>query len=100
MIELVPLYPVGLFFFFLPKASKLTKQIIILEDKKQSQEEEIAEYQKQLEALRSTCEELKAKLDSRIAPEEHFALVNDVKRYEFTCGAQRNNSAKHLQDCI
>ncbi|XP_049660621.1 centrosomal protein of 89 kDa isoform X6 [Accipiter gentilis] len=63
------------------EASKLTKQIIILEDKKQSQEEEIAEYQKQLEALRSTCEELKAKLDSRIAAEEHFALVNDLKSH-------------------
>ncbi|GAB0195560.1 centrosomal protein of 89 kDa [Grus japonensis] len=61
------------------EASKLTKQIIILEDKKQSQEEEIAEYQKQLEVLRSACEELKAKLDSRIAAEEHFALVNDLK---------------------
>ncbi|KAF1666047.1 Centrosomal protein of 89 kDa, partial [Aptenodytes patagonicus] len=63
------------------EASKLTKQIIILEDKKQSQEEELAEYQKQLEALRSTCEELKAKLDSRIAAEEHFALVNDLKSH-------------------
>ncbi|KFQ40606.1 Centrosomal protein of 89 kDa, partial [Mesitornis unicolor] len=61
------------------EASKLTKQIIILEDKKRSQEEEITEYQKQVEALRSTCEELKAKLDSRIAAEEHFALVNDLK---------------------
>ncbi|KAF1405100.1 Centrosomal protein of 89 kDa, partial [Spheniscus humboldti] len=61
------------------EASKLTKQIIMLEDKKQSQEEELAKYQKQLEALRSTCEELKAKLDSRIAAEEHFALVNDLK---------------------
>ncbi|XP_042653405.1 centrosomal protein of 89 kDa isoform X4 [Tyto alba] len=63
------------------EASKLTKQVIMLEDKKQTQEEEIAEYQKQLEALRSTCEELKAKLDSRIAAEEHFALVNDLKSH-------------------
>ncbi|NXP03519.1 CEP89 protein, partial [Thinocorus orbignyianus] len=63
------------------EASKLTKQIILLEGKKQSQEEEIAEYQKQLEALRSTCEELKAKLNSRIAAEEHFALVNDLKSH-------------------
>ncbi|KAM9288465.1 centrosomal protein of 89 kDa isoform 3-T3 [Morus bassanus] len=63
------------------EASKLTKQIVILEDKKQSQEEEIAEYQKQLEALRSTCEELKAKLDSRVTAEEHFALVNDLKSH-------------------
>ncbi|KFQ42228.1 Centrosomal protein of 89 kDa, partial [Nestor notabilis] len=61
------------------EASELTKQIMILEDKKQSQEKEITEYQKQLEALHSTCEELKAKLNSRIAAEEHFALVNDLK---------------------
>lgn len=100
MIELVLLYPVD--FFSLPKASKLTKQIVILEGKKQSQEEEIAEYQKQLEALCSTCEELKAKMDSRITAEEHLALVNDLKRYEFTYGAQRNIGAMHAheQSCI
>ncbi|OPJ77962.1 centrosomal protein of 89 kDa isoform X2 [Patagioenas fasciata] len=63
------------------EASKLTKQIMILEEKKQSQEEEIAGYQKQLEALRSTCEELKTKVDSRIAAEEHFALVNDLRSH-------------------
>ncbi|XP_062460888.1 centrosomal protein of 89 kDa isoform X2 [Pezoporus occidentalis] len=63
------------------EASKLTKQIMILEDKKQGQEKEIAEYRKQLEALHSTCEELKAKLNSRIAEEEHFALVNDLKSH-------------------
>ncbi|XP_065496850.1 centrosomal protein of 89 kDa isoform X2 [Caloenas nicobarica] len=63
------------------EASKLTKQIIMLEDKKQSQEEEIVGYQKQLEALRSTCEELKTKVDSRIAAEEHIALVNDLKSH-------------------
>ncbi|NWT18298.1 CEP89 protein, partial [Vireo altiloquus] len=61
------------------EASKLTKQIVILEGKKQSQEEEIAEYQKQLEALCSTCEELKAKVESRITAEEHLALVNELK---------------------
>ncbi|NXQ24353.1 CEP89 protein, partial [Alaudala cheleensis] len=61
------------------EASKLTKQILVLEDKKQSQEKEIAEYQKQLETLNSTCEELKAKMDSRIPAEEHLALVNDLK---------------------
>lgn len=83
------------FFFLLPKASKLTKQIVVLEDKKQSQEEEIAKYQKQLEALCSKYEELKAKMDSRIPAEEHLALVNDLKRYEFTFGAQRNIGAKH-----
>ncbi|XP_031471370.1 centrosomal protein of 89 kDa [Phasianus colchicus] len=63
------------------EASKLTKQIIILEEKKQSQEEQIRDYQKQLKALHATCEELKAKVDSRIAAEEHFALVNDLKSH-------------------
>ncbi|XP_015729422.1 centrosomal protein of 89 kDa isoform X1 [Coturnix japonica] len=63
------------------EASKLTKQIIIFEENKQSQEEQIRDYQKQLKALHATCEELKAKLDSRIAAEEHFALVNDLKSH-------------------
>ncbi|NWH94669.1 CEP89 protein, partial [Aegithalos caudatus] len=58
------------------EASKLTKQIVLLENKKQSQEEE---YQKQLEALRCICEELKAKMDSTVPAEEHLALVNDLK---------------------
>ncbi|XP_058669539.1 centrosomal protein of 89 kDa isoform X2 [Ammospiza nelsoni] len=61
------------------EASKLTKQIVILEDKNKSQEKEIAEYQKQLEALCSTCEELKAKVDSSIPEKEHLAVVNDLK---------------------
>ncbi|NXF08098.1 CEP89 protein, partial [Smithornis capensis] len=62
------------------EASKLTKQIVILEGKKKSQEEEITKYQQQLKALCSTCEELKAKLDGRIAAEEHQAVVEDLKR--------------------
>ncbi|XP_053808924.1 centrosomal protein of 89 kDa isoform X2 [Vidua chalybeata] len=61
------------------EASKLAKQIVVLEEKKKSQEEEITEYQKQLEALCSTCEELKAKMDSRITAEEHLAVVDDLK---------------------
>ncbi|RLV97389.1 hypothetical protein DV515_00011822 [Chloebia gouldiae] len=61
------------------EASKLAKQIVVLEDKKKSQEEEITKYQKQLEVLCSTGEELKAKLDSRITAEEHLAVVNDLK---------------------
>ncbi|NXR15378.1 CEP89 protein, partial [Semnornis frantzii] len=72
------------------EASKLTKQIAILEEKKHSQEEEITGYQKQLEALCSTCEELKAKLKRRIAAEEHFALVNDLKSR-----LQREQEKKH-----
>ncbi|NXE42241.1 CEP89 protein, partial [Ptilorrhoa leucosticta] len=74
------------------EASKLAKQIVILEGKKQSQGEEIAEYQKQLEALRSTCEELKAKMDSRITAEEHLALVNDLKSF-----LQQEQEKKHCE---
>lgn len=85
--------------FFLPKASKLTKQIIILEEKKQSQEEQIRDYQKQLKALHTTCEELKAKLDSRIAAEEHFALVNDLKRW-VCIWCKRNSSTEHSREHI
>ncbi|KAM6118081.1 LOW QUALITY PROTEIN: centrosomal protein of 89 kDa [Pterocles gutturalis] len=61
------------------EVSKLIKQIIILENKEKSQTEEIAECKKQLEALRSIFEELKAKLDSRPAAEELFTLMNDLK---------------------
>ncbi|NXQ61643.1 CEP89 protein, partial [Anthoscopus minutus] len=74
------------------EASKLTKQIVLLEDKKKSQEEEITEYQKQLEALCSTCEELKAKMDSRITAEEHLAVVNDLK----SC-LQQEQEKKHCE---
>ncbi|NXF87022.1 CEP89 protein, partial [Eubucco bourcierii] len=73
------------------EASKLTKQIVILEETKQSQEEEISKYQKQLEALRSTCEELRAKLESRIAAEEHLALVNDLR----SCLQQEQEKKRH-----
>lgn len=99
VVELILLFTVD-FFFLLPKASKLTKQIVILEDKKKSQEEEIAEYQKQLEALCSTCEELKAKLDSRITAEEHLAVVNDFKRYEFTYGETLVQSMHMTHDTL
>ncbi|KFW06970.1 Centrosomal protein of 89 kDa, partial [Eurypyga helias] len=74
------------------EASKLTRQIVVLEDKKHSQEEEIAEYQKQLEALRSTCEELKAKLGSSVAAEEHLALVNDLRSH-----LQQEQEKKHSE---
>ncbi|XP_055674795.1 centrosomal protein of 89 kDa isoform X1 [Falco peregrinus] len=61
------------------EASKLTRKLINLEDKTKRQEEEKAEYQKQLQVLLSTCEELKAKLNSAVKAEEHFAAVNDLK---------------------
>ncbi|NWY70841.1 CEP89 protein, partial [Erithacus rubecula] len=74
------------------EASKLTKQIVVLENKKQIQEKEITKYQKQLEALCSACEELKAKLGSRIAAEEHLALVNELK----SC-LQQEQEKKHSE---
>ncbi|CAM5093474.1 unnamed protein product [Natator depressus] len=67
-------------FFFPPhEVSKLTKQLMVLEAKKQSQEEEISENQKQLKSLCSTCEELKANLNGRVTAEEHVALVNALR---------------------
>lgn len=98
VVELVLLYTVD-FFFLLPKASKLAKQIVVLEDKKKSQEEEITKYQKQLEVLCSAGKELKAKLDSRITAEEHLAVVNDLKRYDLhMVHIWRNIGAKHAHD--
>ncbi|XP_048726728.2 centrosomal protein of 89 kDa isoform X2 [Caretta caretta] len=63
----------------LQEVSKLTKQLMVLEAKKQSQEEEISENQKQLKSLCSTCEELKANLNDRVTAKEHVALVNALR---------------------
>ncbi|XP_034644743.1 centrosomal protein of 89 kDa isoform X2 [Trachemys scripta elegans] len=63
----------------LQEVSKLTKQLMVLEAKKQSQEEEISENQKQLKSLCYTCEELKANLNGRVTAEEHVALVNALR---------------------
>ncbi|KAG6940622.1 centrosomal protein 89, partial [Chelydra serpentina] len=63
----------------LQEVSKLTKQLMVLEAKKQSQEEEISENQKQLKSLCSTCEELKANLNGRVTAEAHVALVNALR---------------------
>ncbi|KAM4723003.1 centrosomal protein of 89 kDa [Rhinophrynus dorsalis] len=61
------------------EVSRLTKQIMVVEAKKQSQEEELLEIQKQLEVLRSKYDELKANMNGRIAAEEHVAMVNELK---------------------
>ncbi|KAM7146690.1 centrosomal protein of 89 kDa isoform 1-T1 [Macrochelys suwanniensis] len=63
----------------LQEVSKLTKQLMVLEAKKQSQEEEISENQKQLKSLCSTCDELKANLNGRVTAEEHVSLVNALR---------------------
>ncbi|CAI5782594.1 Hypothetical predicted protein [Podarcis lilfordi] len=61
------------------EVSKLTKQLMTLEAKRQSQEEELSECQKQLEELRSTYKQLKASVGDHITMEEHVALVNKFK---------------------
>ncbi|XP_054856889.1 centrosomal protein of 89 kDa [Eublepharis macularius] len=59
--------------------SKLTKQLMVLEAKKQSQEEEMKMCQKQLEELRSTYIGLRASFKDCVTMEEHVALVNQFK---------------------
>ncbi|XP_062997610.1 centrosomal protein of 89 kDa isoform X2 [Elgaria multicarinata webbii] len=61
------------------EVSKLTKQLMALEAKKQSQEEELRECQKQLEGLHSTYRELKASIKDHVTVKEHVALVNKCK---------------------
>ncbi|XP_073416946.1 centrosomal protein of 89 kDa isoform X2 [Dendrobates tinctorius] len=62
------------------EASQLTKQLVVLESTKRRQEEELSEFQKQQEVLRSKYNELKANMDGRVAVEEHVAMVNELKR--------------------
>uniref|UniRef100_A0A8C5MFZ4 Centrosomal protein 89 n=1 Tax=Leptobrachium leishanense TaxID=445787 RepID=A0A8C5MFZ4_9ANUR len=61
------------------EASQLTKKVMVLEAKKQSQEDELLELQKQQALLRSKYNELKAKMDGRMEVEEHVAMVNELK---------------------
>ncbi|XP_060110165.1 centrosomal protein of 89 kDa [Heteronotia binoei] len=59
--------------------SKLTKQLMVLEAKKQSQEKEMKMCQKQLEESQSTVKGLKASFKDCVPMEEHIALVNQFK---------------------
>ncbi|XP_077166260.1 centrosomal protein of 89 kDa isoform X2 [Paroedura picta] len=59
--------------------SKLTKQLMISEAKKQSQAEEIKMCQKQLEELHTTIKRLKANFKDCVAMDEHIALINQFK---------------------
>ncbi|XP_075694553.1 centrosomal protein of 89 kDa isoform X2 [Rhinoderma darwinii] len=61
------------------EVSQLTKQLMVLESTKRSREEELLEFQKQQEVLRSKYNELNANIDSRVAAEEHVAMVNELK---------------------
>nr|XP_024094003.2 centrosomal protein of 89 kDa isoform X1 [Pongo abelii] len=63
----------------LQEVSKLTKQLMLLEAKTQSQEKELAENREQLEILRAKCQELKTHSDGKIAVEVHKSIVNELK---------------------
>ncbi|ELK00521.1 Coiled-coil domain-containing protein 123, mitochondrial [Pteropus alecto] len=63
----------------LQEVSKLTKQLILLETKTQSQEKELTENKEQLESLRTKCQELKTQLDGKIAMKVHASIVNELK---------------------
>ncbi|XP_044126305.1 centrosomal protein of 89 kDa isoform X2 [Bufo gargarizans] len=59
--------------------SELTKQLMVLESTKRNQEEELLEFQKQQEVLRSKYNDLKATMDGSVSAEEHVAMVNELK---------------------
>ncbi|XP_014650276.1 PREDICTED: centrosomal protein of 89 kDa [Ceratotherium simum simum] len=63
----------------LQEVSKLTKQLTLLEAKTQSQEKELAGNKEQLEILRNECQELKTRLDGKIAMKVHASIVNELK---------------------
>lgn len=65
---------------FCVSVSKLTKQLVLLETKTQSQEKELTESKEQLAVLRTECQELKIQLDSKVAMDVHTSIVNEFKR--------------------
>ncbi|KAE8608936.1 hypothetical protein XENTR_v10011669 [Xenopus tropicalis] len=71
----------------LMEVTRLTKQMMVLEGKNQSREEELLEFQKQQEVLRSKYDELKANMEGKVAAEEHVAMVNELK-----------SQIQHIQD--
>ncbi|KAM7059629.1 centrosomal protein of 89 kDa isoform 1-T1 [Molossus nigricans] len=63
----------------LQEVSKLTKQLMLLETKTQSQEKELTKSKKQLESLCAKYQELKTQLDGKIAMEVHASIVNELQ---------------------
>ncbi|XP_027476020.1 centrosomal protein of 89 kDa isoform X3 [Zalophus californianus] len=63
----------------LQEVSKLTKQLMLLETKTQSQKKELTENKEQLEILRTECQDLKTQLDGKIAVNVHASIVNELK---------------------
>ncbi|XP_062817990.1 centrosomal protein of 89 kDa isoform X1 [Anolis carolinensis] len=78
------------------EVSKLTKQLMILEAKKQSQEEDLKECQKQLDDLHATYKELKTSVKDQITVEEHDASVNKLKCQLQEEQERRETEAKEL----
>ncbi|KAM5295934.1 centrosomal protein of 89 kDa [Glossophaga mutica] len=63
----------------LREVSKLTKQLMLLETKTQSQEKELTKSKEQLEILCTECQELKTQLDGKIAMKVHASIVNELE---------------------
>ncbi|KAG9474884.1 hypothetical protein GDO78_003382, partial [Eleutherodactylus coqui] len=79
------------------EASQLTKQLMVLESTKRSLEEELFEFQKQQEVLRSKYSELKANMNGSIAAEEHVAMVNELKSQ---LQRQQENNNREVRDLM
>lgn len=62
------------------EVSKLTKQLILLEAEKQSQQKELREAHHQLNDISSKFDQLKASLHYKIGVDEHTTVLNDLKR--------------------
>nr|XP_010594412.1 centrosomal protein of 89 kDa isoform X1 [Loxodonta africana] len=63
----------------LQEVSKLTKQLMFLETKAQTQEKELTESKEQLKISHNRCQELRTHLDSKIAMKVHDSIVNELK---------------------
>ncbi|XP_078066903.1 centrosomal protein of 89 kDa [Mustelus asterias] len=62
------------------EVTKLTKQLMLLEAEKQSQQNELHETQQELNNLCSKYDQLKASLAAKVGVDEHIVMVNDLKR--------------------
>ncbi|KAK1330336.1 hypothetical protein QTO34_010525 [Cnephaeus nilssonii] len=63
----------------LQEVSKLTKQLMLLETKTQNQEKELTKSKEQLENLCTECQELKTRLEGKIAMKIHTSIVNELQ---------------------
>ncbi|MGH0115810.1 UNVERIFIED_CONTAM: hypothetical protein FKN15_046995 [Acipenser sinensis] len=64
----------------LHEVSKLTKQLVLLEAEKETQQEQLVECSKQLEELRSKYKHTKVNLENKVELDEHVSTVNELKR--------------------